>query len=761
MPDDTNRPWIARSQSDQNALARSQAEALASYPLADTYSDREDGADQIDVWAILRTLMRRKFMIIAIVILGVSGTLLLTLRQTPLFRATATLEFQRQGMRIMEGADVDPAIIADADYMATQYELLKSRALAERVVEMLNLTDDPDYVDLSSSRQARVLGAAGAVLGNLTVAPAGRSRVVRVSFVSPDPNKAAMVANSVVESFIASSLERKYNSTIYALQFLEERLVTAKATLEESERQLVFYARQEDIFDVNGEGGNNLDAGALLALNSALTQAQSERIAAEVRYEEITFNAENVDVLDSQELSRLRTLRSELVDAYEEKRLFFKPDYPDMLRLSDRLERTDAGIRAEIDSIKQAAEASVDAAKAREVSLAGRVGALKASLQNERERRIEYTILQRQVDTARTQYDALLQRLKEVSISGGVGASQLSIVDRAIVPGMPFEPNLRRSLIQALILSLGLGVAIAFGLNYIDDTIKTPEDVKQKLGLGTVGVIPRVKGKKSRKKDFIISALANPRSPITEAFHGAKTALEFTTPHGAPRSLLVTSSRSAEGKTSCTMSLGVSFARSGKRVLIIDGDLRKPSFMSPPGASVGLSGILTGDDDLAANIISSETDNLFLLPSGLLPPNPAELLSSSRLVWLIDHAREMFDMVVVGSPQLMGFADTLILGSVCDATVIVIEAGSQRRAQALRLVERHFESRSNVVGVILTKFDARKSGYESSYYYYAYGEGAYNYAGKRSGKGVESRRKVRFFMEEAQGSPDEGTTREA
>jgi capsular exopolysaccharide synthesis family protein len=379
-----------------------------------------------------------------------------------------------------------------------------------------------------------------------------------------------------------------------------------------------------------------------------------------------------------------------------------------------------------------------------------RINELKGDVQDQREREIQYTILQREVDTARAQYEALLQRLKEVSIAGGVGSSQISVVDRAAVPVAPFEPRLGRTLIQAIILSLALGIGLAFLLNYLDDTIKTPEDLKQKLGLAAVGVIPVVKG----KAGSITEQLSDPRSPITEAFYSARTALEFTTPKGAPRSLLITSSRPNEGKTSSTVSLAMSFARSGRKVLIIDGDLRKPSFVAKAGQSAGLSGLLTGDDPLADHVIGSGTEGLFLLPSGVLPPNPAELLSSARLPDLIDEACEIFDIVIIDSPPLLGFADAPIFGSVCDAALVVIQSGAIRRQAAQRTLERLLESNTNVVGAVLTKFDAKKSGYGYGDYYYSYGRGAYAYGARRSGRSVAaSRRKVRLFAEPAERGP--------
>lgn len=754
MPDDRNAPLSVRPGLGDRLPVDRRDEGLSAYPVADPRYSRDpyeqDGAG-FDFWGAVRTLLRRKFMILSIMILGTAAAAFLTLREVPLYRATATIEIQRQETRIMESAEVDPVVVADSEYMATQYALLKSRALAERVVELLDLSNDPLYADPALRREERVRQAADYIGKNLQVSPEGRSRVARVSFVSADASGAARIANTLVESFIEGSLERKFNTTAYARKFLEERLVTAKVALEDAERRLVTYAQEQDILEVGSETRSaSLDADSLVALNSEFARAQSDRIAAEQRYREMLVHSATTEFLESEDLKRLRALRSDLSAQYQEKLGTFKPEYPDMVKLQARIDAIDAEMEAEKGQIRSASEANFKAAVAREQSLQQRIGELKGNVQDLRERKIEYTILQREVDTARTQYEALLQRLKEVSIAGGVGSSQVSVVDKAIVPVLPFEPNIPRTLIQALILSLAAGVGLAFMLNYIDDTIKTPEDVKQKLGLAAVGVIPRVKGSKA---DSITDALGDPRSPITEAFYSARTALEFTTTSGAPRSLVVTSSRPSEGKTSTTVSLGMSFARSGRRVLIIDADLRKPSFVANARDSVGLSGLLTGDADLRDNVIGSSTENLYLLPSGVIPPNPAELLSSPRLPALIEEAGEIFDIVIIDSPPLLGFADAPILGSVADATVIVVESGSIRRPAAVRTVERLYESQSNVVGAILTKFDAKKSGYESSEYYYSYGKGAYAYGSKRAGKSSSKRRKIKIFAEGGSSPP--------
>ncbi|WP_018147482.1 GumC family protein [Henriciella marina] len=711
--------------------------------LAHDNSGQGDGDDGINIWELLHVFLRRKWMILSITLLGVTIAAIMTLRVTPMYRATATIEVQQRETQIIEGASVDPAVVADSQHMETQYALLQSRSLAERVAEMLNLPSDERYANQSLPRNERLEQAASKVVNNVRVAPEGRSRVVNVQFVSAYPQEAARISNAVVENFIQTTLERKYNTTAYAREFVEERLQTTKQALEDSERQLVEYASRQNILELGGEGGGSLDATSIVSLNQELAAAESERIAAEQRYREAQSNPTTRTMLESEDLSRLRTRRSELNAEYQEKLGTFKPGYPEMQQLQARISSLDAEIEQEREGILTALGAEYRAAQAREASLSERVSELRGELQDLRDRRIDYTIIQREVDTNRTQYEALLQRMKEISIASGVGSSQVSIIDRAQVPTTPFEPNLERTLLMALLLSLALGGGLAFALNYIDDTIKTPDDVKSKLGLPSIGVVPKARN----SKDIVSSELSDPRSPVSEAFFSTRTALQFTTSSGAPRSLLMTSTRPSEGKTSSTVALAMAFAKIGQRVLIIDADMRKPSFIADSGASIGLSGLLTREASLLENIVNSRHDGLFLLPAGVIPPNPAELLSNPRLKSIIAEAEQAFDLVLVDSPPVLSFADGPILGSLCEGSVIIIQSGAIRTPQALRTIGRLMESRTNLLGAILTKFDAKKVGYDSAYYYDYSGQGAYAYQQGKVSDSESAKRKIHLFSD--------------
>ena len=402
-----------------------------------------------------------------------------------------------------------------------------------------------------------------------------------------------------------------------------------------------------------------------------------------------------------------------------------------MVQLQNRIDDTQTEIAEEIKLLTNAFEVEADsdyaAALIIEKTIIEKIAILKSNLQNQRDKRIEYNILQREADTARSQYEAILQRLKEVSIIEGIGSSQVSIVDNALVPARPFSPNLRQALLQALILSLTASMALVFILNFIDDTIKTPDDIKTKLKMPAIGVIPKEK----EAKNLIVTSLKDPKSEITEAYLSARTALEFASDNGTPSSLLITSSRPSEGKSSSSIALAILFAKIGRRVLIIDGDMRKPSFVSDTNKSIGLSGLLTSQQSLIDNILETDEGNLYLLPSGIVPPNPAQLLSGIRLKEIIDEAEANFDLVIVDSPPVMNFADSPLLAAQCKGSLLVTKSGLNRTPNVKQSIERLNRSKSKLIGVILTQFDAKKAGYGygygSGYYYYAYGKEAYSY----------------------------------
>lgn len=698
------------------------------YPSEMGYYD-EPNEEGFDFRRAITVVWSRKWLIAAIALVGIAISFTLTLRVTPLFSSMATIEIQQQEVQIIEGTNVGPDIIADSVYMDTQQRLIRSRSLATRVAEDLNLANDPRYAPPNAPREVRLRIASARVAGGTRVSAVGRSRLLGIRFESPYPRESARIANAIAETYIQTNLERKYNTTAFAREFLDERLASTKRLLEESERKFTQYAAEQELLDIGGStsGAGSLEENAIVSLNSELSVAESERIRAEQEYRIAVETQPPVELLQSATLSSLRQTRSTLLADYQEMLSRFKPDYPDMLRLQTRIDQIEGEIEREADTIVRSnlneLRLVFDAAVAREQSLRERVDELRDVLQDDRNRRIQYRILQREVETVRAQYEALLQRSKEVSIASGVGSSNVSIVDTALVPARPFQPNLQRSLLQALVISLALGVGLAFVLSFLDDTIKTPEDVRNKLGLPLIGLVPKLKG----KNDVVTDALEQPKSLISEAFASAQTALEFSTPEGYPSSLLITSTRPGEGKTSTTVSLAMAFARSEKRTLIIDADMRKPSFVIDSKTSIGLSGLLTGHDSLQDHIVQSKTPGLFILPAGVIPPDPAQLLAGPRLREIIETAESQFDIVILDSPPILNFADGPRLGSVVQGALVVVQSGLIRTPAAQRTLIHLGDSRTSVIGCVLTKFDAKSSGYDYGYYYSPYGGSSSTY----------------------------------
>jgi capsular exopolysaccharide synthesis family protein len=687
---------------------------------------------QINPGEVWRILVKWWWLIAGIVVACVLLALVLSLLIEPKYRAVATLEVNSEGVRPVEMGELQPLRGQDRDFINTQIGLLTSRAMAERVARGLNLGNEPSVVDPSFDGDRNAV-AASVLEGSLLVEPVRESRLVKLKIVNANPALAAKIANSYAETFIRSSLERRYEANSYARNFLEQRIGQIRGRLEQSERQLVAYAKQQGIVTLSVDsGGTNspkseqsIDAATLVSTNNALAAARTERIAAEQEFRQASGAQATASVIGSPTVQALEQQRATLEAQYQQKAPLFQPDFPEMVRLRNQIDTLKAEIQRASGQVAGSSTSILRAryatAVSRERELAAKVEEQKAGLQSLRERSIQYTILQREVDTNRTLYDALLQRFKEVGVAGGVGMNVVSIVDRAQVPGAPFTPNLPLNVLIGLFAGIFIGFGSAFALEWMDDTIKTPDDVATKLKISPLGVVPA-----APKGASVQEHLQDSRSQLSEAYQSVRTALQFSTERGMPRSLLITSTRAGEGKSTTALSLAHSSATVGAKVLLIDADLRKPTFRGSSSQSDGLSSLLSGSGDLEACIQPTVQEGLFLLPAGRIPPNPAELIAAGRFTSVLDRVLKIFDYVVVDGPPVLGLADVPLLSTHCEGTLIVIESGAIRRSAALNSLNRLRAVDSRVLGAILTKFSATKSGYGYGYGY-GYGDDAYQY----------------------------------
>lgn len=678
---------------------------------------------ELDAAALLRTLFEWRWLILSLIAIGLAGATIVTLLTTPLYRSQATLEANPPSVAIMDEKTTSRSQAPDSwSFISTQVGLLSSRSLAQRVAQDLNLASNPTFVDQKLNAATRLKVATRKVADGLEVKAPQEGQLIGISYVASSPTLAAQVVNGIADSFIRSNLERRFEASAYARNFLERQIAKTRTDLERSERQLVGYAQSQGIINTGSAAGassgdvGSLQGASLVALNAALAEATSKRIAAEGAYRGAQLSGNTIDVNASTQ--GMRQAKAVLEAEYQEKRTLMKPDHPDMLSLRSRIEELDRQMRIETAQVvggrSNSLLAEYQAAASAERALQSRVSGLKGSVLNLRGRSIQYTILQRDVDTNRALYDALLQRYKEIGVAGGIGTNLISIVDGGEAPAGPYTPKLFLNLLIGLALGLVAGVGIALALEFINDTIKTLDDVRRKLGLACLGAIPKSTGKESFVEDLKVST-----SAVSEAYSAVLGALRFTTEAGAPKSLLISSTQPKEGKSSTALALAQNFARLGKTVLLIDGDMRKPSFKAANNKQ-GLTPLLTTDASVRDHVVMTQYANLWLMPCGPVPPNPTDLLASGRFTAILAEASQRFDFIVVDGPPVLGLADSPSLAASCSGTLVVVEAGRTRTPAIRAAINRLDESSAHVVGVLLTKAIERAGRY-------GYGYGLYRY----------------------------------
>lgn len=674
-----------------------------------------------------RALQRHKVVIVAIVIACLVLGFLATSLAERQFTATSTIEISRQQQNVANVEAVQPEDSGEtAEFYQTQYGLLRSRSLADRVTRRLNLTSDPvflsafglDVTDEEGNEADQTdlrRRAANLLLAQLEVEPLRGSGLVDIEFESPDPELSYRIANSWADEFIASNQDRRFASTSGARQFLEQRLADLRARLEDSERQLVTYARQREIINVSserdGEGNatseRSLVSAELEALNNELGRATAARIAAG---SELTAGPSRA-VVENGAINALRQRQAELSAEYAKMLARFEPEYPDARALKSQIDQLATAIAASERRVGQVSQTSFQQAVQREQALQARLQQVKDRLLQQQSDRIQYNIFQRDADTNRQIYDALLQRYKEIGVAG-VGVSSIAIVDRADIPRNPSSPNLMLNMLLALLMGGVLSGLTVLALEQIDQTLKSPDDARNILNLPILGVIPELDGDP-------LEALEDVKSVQSEAYLNARTNLSLATEHGIPKAFTVTSTRQSEGKSTSAMVLCHSIAKLGRRAILVDADMRNPSIhrMFSGENTHGLSTYLAGDDEIQSHIKRSPIGDWDMLYAGPIPPNPSDLLSGERLAVLVARLGAQYDHVVIDGPPLLGFADGLLIAQVVEGVVYIVEAGGAKSGAIQSSLERLYQARATVFGVIMTKLRMASSDYSYQYTY--------------------------------------------
>jgi len=692
----------------------------------------------------LRVALRWRYVILGAIASCVLLGLIVTLLMTPKYTAVTTVEISRESDNVTNFRGVgQESGSADQEFYQTQYGLLDSRALSERVAMQLRLVDDQTFFERfgvsakdpafqlvngrypASGRAARQRVAGEVLRANLDVAPTRLSRLVDIKFTSPDPAFSAQVANAWADNFIQTNLERKIQATSYGRNLLQRQLAQFKGKLDESQRQLVGYASAQRIINLPSQSGDgkttterSIVADDLAALNAALTQATADRIQVEARYRQAGAAGASTEALRNPAINNLRQRRAELAGDYSKVLTQFEPEYPAAKAIKSQLDQLDRSISREEGRVSGSLQADYREAQERESALKSRVDQLKDSYLDLRRRSIQYNIFQQEVDTNRALYDGLLQRFKEIGVAGGVGINNVAVVDPADVPQGPSSPRLLINLALSLLAGLAIGALAAFALEQIDEAIADPAEVERRLGLPLLGSVPKIMSGTPKE------ALLDRKSELFDAYLAVQTNLAFTTEHGVPRSFAVTSTRPAEGKSTTALALATTLARAHRKVILVDGDMRSPSIHHLGGVSHdhGLSNFLSGQDDIDALVFQMIDLGFTAMTAGPIPPNAAELLTGHRLSLLIERLLETYDHVVVDSPPVMGLADAPLIASRVEGVIYAVESHGIRSSLVKTALRRLSSANARVIGGVLTKFEARKSHYGYGYEYgYGYG----------------------------------------
>lgn len=703
-------------------------------------------ASGLNLREFISIIARRKWLVTAIALLTLLAVILVTLMIKPVYRATSTIQIERNAKQIVSGNTFDTIESrSDKDFHETQRQLIQSKALARRVINQLGLDTKDSSLGLVSSIK-KALGMAmpdrssaerteALFLENLTVQPVSNSQLVTINYDSTDPKLAADISNAIAKTFVRMNLEKRFDTASYSKEFLSENIQQVRQTLEKSEQALNDYARQYGIVqDIDGE---STDTHSLKKLSEELVKVERQRIEAEALYSQ----AKNADLEDPTVIAALskdptlQTKGSELMQMVAERNTRIQQSSSGTSRRIRKLTRDIAKLRAEIsaqtNTVVTSLKSEVAAAKRRQELIRQQLAELKNSAINTQGDSIRYNTLKREVESNQILYKELLQQLKQVKVSGTVGTNNISIIDKAGVPYEKHKPKLRNNLAFGLLLGMMLGMGAAFLREFMDDSLKGSDELEKTTGLPVLGLLPNIKN----QPDEQIALLAHmePRSPLAEAIRSLRTSLKFSTQYGAPRTTFITSSNPAEGKSSIALNLATAYAQVGSKVLLIDADLRNPSIhhLLKLENLEGLTNYLAGAGDASDISRPCLIKQLRVITSGPIPPDPVELLSGKRMTELLDVSMNEFDYIIIDGPPVIGLADALVLSNLADATILTVQAGKTRKASLLAALKRLERTSGNIIGTLLTRVERSSNPEYSEDSYYTY-----TGSGKHSGTNV-------------------------
>ena len=711
----------------------------------------------------LRVLIKRIWVVLGTLAVVFGATLIASLRATPIYDAVGSIAINKPDPMLTSLRDGNNSIdYYDPTDLDTEVRILRSDLLALQVISELNLDKMPEFggkgintpsssieltTDAMQPNSARANALLAGFKSNLSVLLEPNTRIIDVHFRSPNKELAARVVNTLANTYIEQNFKTRFESTMQASDWLSRQLVDLQMKVETSQEKLVRYQKEHQILGADDK--QNITTAKLEELNKELTEAESGRMEKEALYRLAesgdTDSAASVAAGaaapgqsspgSSPLLDKLQGQKADLKIQAAQLSTQFGPAYPKVAQLNNQLQEIDRQIQGEMKKVTAHLRGDYQAALDRENLLRAALGEQEQQQNKLNESAIEYSFLKRDFETNRTLYEGLLQKLKEAGVTAGLRSNNIREVDIARTPAGPAEPNIPRNLSFAFVLGLTSGIGLAFLLEGMDNTVRTPEQAQLISGLPSLGLIPMgskssaeggmkralvLNGSKEAKEAVELITQSRPQSQMAESYRALRTSLLLTSLGAPPKTILITSALPREGKTTTSINTAIVLAQKGTRVLLIDADLRRPSIHKTLGlgARVGLSNVLTGGATVQqATVRSSLMPNLYILPAGTPPPNPAELMASTQMVELLAELREQYDHVVVDTPPTLSVTDAVVISTKADAVVLVIRSSQTTKPALRRARDILMQVNARVAGVLLNAVNLDSADY---YYYYEY-----------------------------------------
>lgn len=687
----------------------------------------------------LQFLKKRAWIIFGCMVAGVGIGIAANIFLPKLYTATANIEvaedmsaqFRLEQVQELSGGD-------DSEKLDTEIEILKSSTLALETVRTLKLESNPDFIelengqpwDLSQPRVRRML--IEQFLGGLNIQRVGHTQIISISVTSRRPSLASLIANTLIDRYIEHSFRDNYSATVKISGWLNSQLAGLKQNLEKSQSRIL--SLQKDIGVYGIDQTHSVTVANLEELNKQYADAEIDLLLKESRLRAVKSASPNtIDALSSQSVA-LQTLKQSLAQLkgqYAAMSQTYGAAYPQLKALKAQIDEQERTLKAGENAEIERAEKEYEAAKSNLQMVKNALDAREQSAFGKGEKAMQYQLASRDYETNRLLYDGLQERLQEAGIMAGLHSTSIHIVDSADIPTFPSHPRTRLNEAAGLGIGLLFGLGIALLLEATDTNLKTMSDIEKSLQLPLLAAIPAVDTEHllpSTFKDAAVARGATSWSRVAEALRGMRTSILLSSPGAPPKTLMITSTRPSEGKSSISTLVAITFALNGSKVLLIDADLRRPSvhLRFKIGKGVGLSSVLSGKASPREAIIEwQELPNLNILTSGPVPPLPSELLGSKQMETFIAEMQKSYDFIVIDTPPVLAVTDSSMIGRLVDATILILRYGGAKKHVVQRCIDLLDRSGTNLLGVVVNAVDYKAPEYSDYYgrkYYEYYGE---------------------------------------